>query len=287
MNLRDLKYLLMVAREKHFAKAADKSFVSQPTLSMQIKKLEDELGVKIFERSKKQFLVTSIGKEILQKVEVVLQEVDEIKKLAKRSIDPYSQELLIGAFPTLAPYFFPKIIKIISKKFPKLKILLVEEKTESLIKKISNGDLDIAFVASSLNQNDYHSIKIFEENFLLAVPKNHQLAKKKIIKSQDLNNQELMLLEDGHCMRDQAMEFCFSVGASEKQTFRASSLETLKQMIKAGSGITFVPEIAAKKDDGICYLKIEKPAKRSIFLCYRKNSVKKKITEEIKDLINS
>lgn len=282
MNLRDLKYLVNTAKEGHFARAAQMSFISQPTLSMQIKKLEDELGVEIFERQNKKILVTPIGKEILKKAEIILREADEIKILAKNSADPYAGELSIGAFPTIAPYFLPNIVRKISKEFPKLKLILIEDKTNQLIEKLKNGELDAALIAMPLHNNEFEGKKIFEEEFLLAVPQNHSFAKKKIIKQKELENEKLILLEDGHCLRDQALAVCARIGAGE-QTFRATSLETLKQMIIAGSGITLIPEIAAKKETGISYIKIEKAPKRIIGFYFRKSSPKTSLIGKIGD----
>lgn len=284
MNLRDLKYIVSVAKEANFARAAKKSFVSQPTLSMQIKKLEDELGIKIFERSKKKFLITKIGAEILKKAEIILHEESEIKNLAKNSIDPYSGELFIAAFPTLAPYFFPDFVKKISKKFPKLKLLLVEEKTETLIKKLKNGEIDAAFLALPIIEKEFESIKIFEEEFLLAVSSKHEFAKRKIINQSELKGKELMLLEEGHCLREQALEACSMIGTFEAQTFRATSLETLRQMIIANSGITLIPQIAAIKNPKISYIKIEKAPKRVIAMFFRKNSFKKDLLKDVIEL---
>jgi LysR family hydrogen peroxide-inducible transcriptional activator len=284
MNLRDLKYLISVAKEQHFARAAEKSFVSQPTLSMQIKKLEDELGVQIFERSQKKFLITKIGEEIIKKAEIILREAEEIKNLAQNSKDPFSGEIRIGAFPTLASYFFPKVVGKISKKFPKLKLLLVEEKTETLLQKLKNGEIDAALIAIPCDDFGLEHQKIFEEDFLLAVSQNHELAKKKKIDKKEFRKKELMLLEDGHCLRDQALEACSMLGAFENQDFRASSLETLRQMVIAGVGITLIPEIAVKKEDKISYLRIVNAPKRRIGLYWRKSSARKKLFEEIANL---
>jgi LysR family hydrogen peroxide-inducible transcriptional activator len=284
MNIRDLRYIVEVARSKNFARAAENCFVSQPALSMQIKKLEDELGVKIFERNLKKFLVTEIGKEIIKKAEVILHEEQSIKNLAKTAQDPLGGELRIGAFPTLASYFFPDAVKNISKKFPKIKLFLVEEKTEILIEKLKKGEIDIAFLAIPIADSDLEYIKIFSEKFLLASSKNHELAKKKKISSGDLKGKNLMLLEDGHCLRGQALEACSMFGAFEEQNFRASSLETLREMIKAGNGITFIPEIAAKKDDKISYTEIANAPTRSIGLYFRKSFIRKELAEEIAKL---
>lgn len=289
MNIRDLKYLVSVARERHFAKAAQKSFVSQPTLSMQIKKLEDELGVQVFERSQKNFLVTKVGKEIIAKAEVILQQVDDIKTIAKSSRDPFSGELKIGAFPTLASYVFPKITPAITKKFNQLRLFLVEEKTEQLLSKLKSGEIDCALIALPIKDEELEVKKIFTEEFLLAVSKENPLGKdKKLeqkISTKDLKGKNLMLLDDGHCLRDQALEACSMLGAFEQQDFRASSLETLKQMVAINMGITFVPEIAANKNDKIIYLKISNAPKRSIGLVWRKSSSQKELIKQISEVI--
>jgi len=287
MNLRDLKYIVEVAKEQNFARAAQKVFVSQPALSMQIKKLEDELGAQIFERDLKNFLVTKVGEEIIKKAEIILREAEEIKNIAKNSHDPYSGELRIGAFPTLSSYFFPQNIKKISKKFPKLKLLLIEEKSEELIKKLQNGEIDCAFLAMPVVASGLEHEKIFSEKFLLATPKNHELAKKKKISQHDLRGKNLMLLEDGHCLRDQALEACSMLGAFEQEDFKATSLETLRQMVIAGSGITLIPEIAVKKEDKIAYLNIANAPRRTIGLYFRKNFVRKKLIEEIAKLLKA
>lgn len=284
MNLRDLKYLIAVSKEQHFARAAEKSFVSQPTLSMQIKKLEDELGVQIFERSQKKFLVTKVGEEIIKKAEIILREAEEIKNLAKNSKDPFSGEIRIGAFPTLASYFFPKIVGKISKKFPQLKLLLIEEKTEFLLQKLKDGEIDAAFIAMPCEDSGLEHHKIFEEDFLLAVPLKHPLSKKKKIEKKDLKGKELMLLEDGHCLRDQALDACSMLGTFEQQDFRASSLETLRQMVIAGAGITFMPKIAVKKEDKISYVKISHAPKRAIGMYWRNTSARKILMKEIAKL---
>lgn len=281
MNIRDLKYIIAVAENENFAKAANQVFVSQPALSMQIKKLEDELEVKIFERDKKRFLITEAGREIIKKSREALHKIDEIKEIAKNFHDPFGGTLKIGAFPTLASYFFPDLVKKISKKFPKLKLFLTEEKTEELLKKLQNGEIDIALLAMPIAEPDLLGEKIFTEKFLLAMPQNHQLAKKKKIQASDLKGQNLMLLEDGHCLRNQALEACSMLGAFEAQDFRATSLETLRQMVLAGSGITFMPEIAVKKDDKISYLPIANAPTRSIGLYFRKNFSRKELVKEV------
>lgn len=283
MNLRDLKYIVEVAKERNFSNAAKKVFVSQPTLTMQIQKLEDELGVKIFERQNKNFLITEVGELIIKTAQEILDKEKELKELAKEFKDPFSGELRIGAFPTLASYYFPKITKKILQEFPKLKLLLVEEKTDELIKKLKNGEIDCAFLAMPVLEENLNHVEIFEEEFLLAVSKNNPLAKQtKSVSTIDLKNESLMLLEDGHCLRNQALEACSLLGNfTEKQDFKASSLETLRQMVAMNYGVTLMPEIAINKSDGISYLELSTKPTRKIALYYRKSSVKTKLFTEI------
>ncbi len=281
MNLRDLKYIVEVAREKNFARASAKVFVSQPALSMQIKKLEETLGVEIFERDKQNFLITPVGAEIIKKAEIILQESEEIKMIAKNSKDPHKGEIRIGAFPTVASYFLPNFVKNIHKKFPHLKIFLIEAKSDELIAKLKNGELDFCLLAMPIADDNLIGEKIFSEKFLLATPKGHPFSKKSKIQIKELKNQELMLLEDGHCLRDQALEICSMVRAYENQDFRATSLETLRQMVANGTGITLIPEIAVRSDDKISYVKIFNAPFRTIGIHYRKSSVQKNLIKEI------
>jgi LysR family hydrogen peroxide-inducible transcriptional activator len=281
MNLRDLKYIVEVAREKNFARASEKVFVSQPALSMQIKKLEETLGVEIFERDKQNFLITPVGAEIIKKAEIILQESEEIKMIAKNSKDPHKGEIRIGAFPTVASYFLPNFVKNIHKKFPHLKIFLIESKSNELITKLKSGEIDFCLLAMPIKDDNLIGEKIFSEKFLLATPKGHPFSKKSKIQIKELRKQELMLLEDGHCMRDQALEICSMVKAFENQDFKATSLETLRQMVANGTGITLMPEIAVRSDDKISYVKIFNAPFRTIGIYYRKSSVQKNLIKEI------
>lgn len=281
MNLRDLKYIVEVARERNFARASAKVFVSQPALSMQIKKLEETLGVEIFERDKQNFLITPVGAEIIKKAEIILQESEEIKMIAKNSKDPHKGEIRIGAFPTVASYFLPNFVKNIHKKFPYLKIFLIEAKSAELITKLKSGEIDFCLLAMPIKDDNLIGEKIFSEKFLLATPKGHPFSKKSKIQIKELRKQELMLLEDGHCMRDQALEICSMVKAFENQDFKATSLETLRQMVANGTGITLIPEIAVRSDDKISYVKIFNAPFRTIGIYYRKSSVQKNLIKEI------
>lgn len=286
MNIRDLKYIVKVAETGSFARAAELCHVSQPALSMQIKKFEEELDVTIFERGQKKFLITPIGAEIVAKAKELLRTTDEITELARLSHDPLAGNITIGAFPTLAPYLFPDILPKLSRKLPKLKIYMVEEKTDILIKKLERGEIDAAFIAIPVESNSLDYIEIFEDEFLAAVPLHHPLAQKEVITRAEFAKEKLLLLEDGHCLRAQALEFCEIIG-NELHDFRATSMETLLGMIAQNLGVTLVPKIAAVKRSGIKYIPFDKnPPSRRIGFYYRKTTAKKKVVDAIASVIN-
>ncbi len=282
MNIRDLRYLVAVADYRHFSKAAEASAVSQPTLSMQLKKLEESLGVQLFERSKKQVMVTPIGMDMVERARRILQGVDEMTKAAIGAKDLYAGEFRLGAFPTLAPYYLPQAVARIRKIFPKLRILLVEEKTAELVELLKKGALDAALLALPVVVDALEFSTLFDDVFYLAVPRGHSLSKLKQVRQQDLKNEALLLLEDGHCLRKQALDVCSLLGIAEKQDFRATSMETLRQMVAAGIGVTLIPEMARRKDDSITYIPFAKPEpKRTIGLFWRKTNPRIEIIREI------
>ncbi len=246
MNLRDLKYLVALMDHKHFGRAAEACFVSQPTLSTQIKKLEDELGVVLVERNPRHVMLTDVGVEIASRARLVLDEVNQMRELARRTRDPEAGTVRLGIFPTLAPYLLPHVVPQIRKRFPKLLLLLTEEKTEELLRRVRDGRLDAAVVALPIGDATLHEEFLFEERFLLAMPEDHPLARRKKIVAADLEDQQLLLLEDGHCLREQALAVCRLSGADEQSGFRATSLETLRQMVGSGVGITLLPALSVQ-----------------------------------------
>lgn len=246
MNLRDLRYLVALADHRHFGRAAAASFVSQPTLSTQIRKLEDELGVVLVERTSRRVLLTTVGREIVQHAREVLNQTEQIKAIARRTLDPESGTVRLGIIPTLAPYLLPHVVPRIRSRFPRLELLLVEEQTDVLLRQLREGRLDASVLALPIHDMQLHTEFLFAEPFLLAVPESHELARRKGLKLNDLCDQSLLLLEDGHCLRDQALEVCQLSGAGEKSGFRATSLETLRQMVAANVGITLLPTLAVQ-----------------------------------------
>lgn len=282
MNIRDLQYLVAIADTKHFGKAAEATFVSQPALSMQIKKLENHLGVQLFERNNKNVYLTDIGKSIIEQARDILYRVDNLKELAKQSRDPFSGELYLGVIPTLGPYLLPHIIPGLTKLFPKLKIFLVEEQTQHLIAKLKQGKLDAALFVLPVLDPYFRALALFEEELSLAVHPHHPLAKKKWVRQTDLSNKVLLLLEDGHCLRDHTLSFCDKVYATANKSFQATSLETLRYMVGSKTGITLMPRLACRKNDGICYVPFRTPKPtRTLGIIWRSSSTKTQLIEHM------
>ena len=246
MNFCDLRYLVALADHRHFGRAAAASFVSQPTLSTQIKKLEEELGVSLVERAPRRVMLTPIGREIAERARKVIAEVEQMGEIARRSQDPEAGTVRLGIFPTLAPYLLPHVLPAIRARFPRLELLLVEEKTDQILARLRDGRLDAGVLALPLHDDQLQIEPLFDEPFVLAVPQQHALAGKPALKLRDLDDQHLLLLEEGHCLRDQALDVCRMSGADERDGFRATSLETLRQMVAAGVGITLLPTLAVQ-----------------------------------------
>ncbi|MCB1567450.1 MAG: DNA-binding transcriptional regulator OxyR [Xanthomonadales bacterium] len=277
MNIRDLRYLVALAEHRHFGRAASASFVSQPTLSAQIRKLEDELGVTLIERAPRRVMLTPIGHEIAERARHILREIDQLQETARRSLDPEAGSVRLGIFPTLGPYLLPHAIPTVRERFPHLELLLVEEKSEVLLRQLREGRLDAAILALPLHDEQMHVEFLFEEPFLLAVPRDHTLARHRHIRLDELRDQHLLLLEDGHCLRDQALDVCHMAGASERSGFRATSLETLRQMVAAKVGCTLLPSLAvsppipASRDITLIPFKAPSPYRR-IAMIWRRTS---------------
>ena len=277
MNLRDLRYLVALADHKHFGRAAVASFVSQPTLSTQLKKLEEEIGMALVERSPRNVMLTEVGEAVVVRARVILREADEIKAIARRAKDPESGTVRIGIFPTLGPYLLPHIVPNIVSRFPKLELILVEEKTELLLKKLHDGELDAVVLALPIHDDSLHAEFLFEETFVLALNKQHRLAKAKRVKLHELADERLLLLDDGHCLRDQALEVCQMAGAGERSGFRATSLETLRHMVSANVGMTLMPALSvhapAPPSPNVMLIPFTEPAPhRRIAMIWRKTS---------------
>lgn len=294
MKLRELEYLVALEEEGHFARAAERCFVSQPTLSGQLKKLEEELGVLLVERSSRQVVMTEAGKAVAAKARTVLAEAREIKGIAESFHDPLAGELQVGLIPTVAPYLLPLLMPRMKSAYPNLKLWLHEQQTHVLMERLQRAELDVLILALPVPSHDFEEVDLFREPFQLAVPKSDPLSKQKLARLDDLNGREVMLLEEGHCLREHALDVCFSAGASEYGAFHATSLETLRHMVGEGMGITLMPELALPKRqtkaDPVRYLPFEKPVpNRSIGMLFRRQSHRHQLyasmVSEIKDLL--
>ncbi len=279
MTLRELEYLVALAKYRHFGKAAEACLVSQPTLSAQIKKLEDELGVALVERDSRGVILTSYGHETAARARQILVEIEQLKQSVQQNQNPEAGTLRLGIFPTLGPYLLPHVVPAVRKRFPNLELLLIEEKSINLLSRLRDGEIDAAVLALPVNDTQLRTEFLFEERFLLAVPNSHPFARRASIRLRELVDHDLMLLEDGHCLRDQALEICGFSGASERSTFRATSLETLRQMVSAEAGITLLPELATLNQgtlaSGIHLLTFsDSNPSRQIAMCWRKSSAR-------------
>ncbi|MCB1626021.1 MAG: LysR family transcriptional regulator [Pseudomonadales bacterium] len=280
LKLQDLRYLVAVADTNHFGRAAEQCFVSQPTLSAQLKKLEASLGVQLIERSSKRVSLTPTGAAVVTRARQMLDASGEIVALARSSRDPLAGQLRVALIPTVGPYLLPRVAARIRKSLPRLELMLYEYRTEPMLTKLHAGELDVGILALPVDLNGLEARELYREPFVVAMPAHHALSKRTTIRVDDLEGETLLLLEDGHCLRDQALEVCSHSAVTEKQDFRATSLETLRQMVAAGSGITLLPELASRGvyggSRGVNVRPFARPAPtRTVGAVWRKSSARK------------
>ena len=250
MTLTELKYIVAVARERHFGKAAEACFVSQPTLSVAVKKLEEELDVKLFERSANEVTVTPLGEEIVRQAQSVLEQAANIKDIAKRGKDPLAGSLKLGVIYTIAPYLLPDLVRQVIKRTPQMPLMLQENFTVKLLEMLRTGEIDCAILAEPFPDAGLASAPLYDEPFLAAVPMSHALASHASVTTEQLKKETMLLLGNGHCFRDHVLEVCpeFARFSSDtegiRKSFEGSSLETIKHMVAAGMGITLVPRLS-------------------------------------------
>ena len=296
MTLTELKYIVAVARERHFGRAAEASFVSQPTLSVAIKKLEDELGVVLFERGSTEVSMTAAGERIVIQAQRVLDEAARVKELAKQGKDPLAGALRVGVIYTIGPYLLPALIRQLLKDAPKMPLLLNENFTVRLLELLKTGEIDVAILALPLPEAGVLIQPVYDEHFMVAVPRTHPWTRRKSIASEDLKKETMLLLGTGHCFRDQVLEVCpelsrFSTDAEGIQkTFEGSSLETIRHMVASGLGVTVLPmsSIPEKtpRDSLIAYLPFRKPVpERRVVLAWRKSFTRAAAAEALRQAI--
>lgn len=291
MNLRELEYLVAVDEERHFNRAAARCFVSQPTLSGQLKKLEQELGVLLVERTSRQVVMTEVGRVIADKARGVLAQVKDIREVAEAFHDPMTGELRVGLIPTVAPYLLPIIMPPLKKAYPGLKLWLHEYQTAVLLEKLHRAELDLLLLALPVDTDEFDRLDLYLEPFQLAVPRaSGSEFKQPMIQLGELKDREMLLLEEGHCLRGQALDVCFTAGARENLGFHASSLETLRHMVGEDMGMTLMPELAVParplKSDPVRYIPLADPKpNRHIGMLYRKGSYREPAYRAIQGII--
>jgi LysR family hydrogen peroxide-inducible transcriptional activator len=246
LKLKDLRYLVAVADTRHFGRAAAKCFVSQPTLSAQLRKLEQDLGVQLIERQPRRVSLTPAGEEVTRHARQMLETGEAIVTLAQTRRDPLAGQLRLALLPTIGPYLLPQVALKLRKALPRLELMLYEYQTAPMLEHLHAGEIDVGLLALPVNDEALASRELYEEPFVLALPESHRLAARAQVRVADLDGETLLLLEDGHCLRDQALEICARSNVREKQDFRATSIETLRQMVAAGVGITLLPALASR-----------------------------------------
>ncbi|MFZ6752515.1 LysR substrate-binding domain-containing protein [Undibacterium sp. Dicai25W] len=296
MTLTELKYIVAVARQKHFGHAAEACFVAQPTLSVAIKKLEDELGVTIFERGGTEVSTTPLGAQIVAQAERVLEQTAAIKEIAKQNKDPLAGSFRLGVIYTIGPYLLPTLVKTMIQRVPQMPLVLQENFTVKLIELLRQGELDAAIMALPLPEQGMMVQPLYDEPFVVAMPKDHAWTKRKEVSSEELKSETMLLLGNGHCFRDQVLEVCpemarFSTtGDGIARTFEGSSLETIRHMVASGIGLTVLP-IASVPDmettDGMLrYVRFAKPVPdRRVVIAWRKSFTRQAAIEAIREAV--
>ena len=296
MTLTELKYIVAVSQKNHFGKAAQACFVSQPTLSIAIKKLEEELGVRLFERSSKnEIRITEIGQQIIDQAYIVLQQSQILGEIAQQGKDPLSGQFRLGVIYTIGPYLLPNLIPKLSENAPNLKLIIEENFTANLFQSLKQGTLDAIIISYPFEEPGIETEPLYQEPFIVALPKNHDWQDRDAIPTEDLASQDLMLLGSGHCFRDQVVEACpncMSGNSELTRTFEGSSLETIRHMVAAGTGITVLPRtsiVNSRQNDAMIDIKpFESPSpSRTVAIAWRKHYPRKEAIVTIREAIQT
>ena len=290
LKLKDLRYLVAVADLRHFGRAAARCFVSQPTLSAQLKKLEQALGVQLIERAPNNVSLTAAGEEIVARARRILEASDEVVALARSQRDPLAGPLRVALLPTIGPYLLPRVSPAIRRALPRLQLRLYEYQTAPMLERLRGGELDVGILALPVDLTGLESRELYREPFMVALPERHPLTAHETLRVADLEGETLLLLEDGHCLRDQALEVCARAGVREPQDFRATSLETLRQMVATGAGVTLLPELAVRgayrSARGVALRPFARPAPvRHVGAVWRKSSARRAAIDALCKLI--
>ena len=292
MTIVQLEYIVAVDTYRSFVLAAEKCFVTQPTLSMQVQKLEDTLGVKLFDRSKQPVTPTEIGIDIIQQARILLSESEKIKEIISDRQRELAGELKVGIIPTISPYILPKVIKGFIERYPQVKLVVWEQTTEQIIQQLKLGTLDCGILSTPLRESAFREIPVFYENFVAYASKNSALSKKKNITPDDIDMEEIWVLNEGHCMREQVLNICQrrkSTQGFRHFEYNTGSVETLKRMVEQNNGATILPELALadmseKQMERVHYFKSPEPA-REVSIVIQKNFLKRRMIEALKNEI--
>jgi LysR family transcriptional regulator, hydrogen peroxide-inducible genes activator len=294
MTIRELRYLVALANRAHFGRAAEECHVSQPTLSTQIRKLEEYLGVTLIGRNAKSFALTATGQEVVEKARQIVTQVDALLASTRKTRGPLMGRLNLGVIPTLAPYLLPKLLPLVKSRYPCLQLVVHEDLTGHLLERLRGYQLDAALLALPLDGGDLEELALFDEPFWFACPPRHPLAQSKAVTEADLSNEPMLLLADGHCLRGQALAACGRVASEEEgiDDFRAASLETICQLVSAGFGCTLLPGLAARAPQGPEPSFVIRPmqsadASRRIGLVWRRGDPKAKELSLLGDLVRN
>ena len=285
MTLTELRYIVAVAREHHFGRAAEACFVSQPTLSVAVKKLEEELGVQLFERGPGEVTITPAGLKIVEQAQRVLEEASRIKDLAAAGRDPLAGALRLGAIYTIGPYLLPKLIPILRRSAPAMQLHIQENFTHRLSDALKGGEVDVILIALPFNEPGIETRALYDEPFFVAVPKGHAWEGRKRVTSEELGKESLLLLGEGHCFRDQVLEFCHTTRA---RAIEGGSLETIRQMVASGVGITVLPSTSINpdaRDPLIRILPLRPEPSRRVGLAWRKSFPRPEAIEALRKAI--
>ncbi len=292
MTLTELRYIVAVSRERHFGRAAESCFVSQPTLSVAVKKLEDELGVVLFERGGGEITPTPIGARIVEQAMRVLEQADQISHIAAHGKDPLAGPLRVGAIFTIAPYLLPRVIPVLHRKAPQMPLLIEEDYTAKLAARLKNGELDVIVISLPFQEPGLAVQPVYEEPFVVALPAEHRWRDRKGIDAQELSRENLLLLGAGHCFRDQVLQVCpecqrSSATGSLQRTLEGGSLETIRQMVATGAGITVLPCTSAGTSPGSDRLTVirsfRKPVPvRQVALAWRRSFPRREAVETLR-----
>src|SRR6202034_301793 len=290
LKLKDLRYLVAVAAQRHFGRAAARCFVSQPTLSTQLKKLEHSLGVQLIERTPNNVSLTEAGEQIVARARRILEASDEVVALARSQRDPLSGRLRVALLPTNGPYLLPRVTRAIRRGLPRLELMLYEYQTAPMLEKLHAGELALGILALPVELGGLEARELYSEPFTVALPEGHALARRPSVRVGDLKGERLLLLEDGHCLRDQALEVCARAGVSDSKDSRATSLETLRQMVATGAGVTLLPELAARGGSGsargVAIRPFVRPAPvRQVGAVWRRSTARRQSIEALCDLM--